>query len=58
MLLNTQSIKNKEDLLNDNLRCQAIDIAVVTETWLTDIDTDAIWMKSDGLKKMVTKFLQ
>ena len=46
-----QSIKNKEDLLTDYLRCEAIDIAVITETWLTDSDMDAIWMKSNGFKK-------
>ena len=32
MLLNTQSIKNKEDLFTDYLRCEAIHIAVITET--------------------------
>ena len=51
MLLNTQSIKNKEDFLNDYLRCEAIDIVVVTETWLTDSDMDTIWMESNGFKK-------
>ena len=58
MLMSTQSIKNNEDLLTDYLRCDAIDIAVITETWLTDSDVDAIWMESNGFKKMVTKFLQ
>ena len=42
MLLNTQSIKNKEGLLTDYMRCEAIDMASVTETWLTNNDMDAI----------------
>ena len=56
MLLNTQSIKNKEDLLTDYLRCEAIDIAVITEMWLTNSDADAIWMESNGLKKWLPNF--
>ena len=48
ILLNTQSIKNKEDLLTDSLQC---DIAVITETWLNDSAMDAIWMESNGFKK-------
>ena len=51
MLLNTQSIKNKENLLTDYLRCEAIDTAVITETWLTNSDMDAIWMESTEYKK-------
>ena len=35
----------------DYLRCEAIYTAVITETWLTDIDMDAIWMESNGFKK-------
>ena len=53
MLLNTQSIKNKWDLLTDYLICEAIDIAVITETWLTDSDMDAVWIESNGLEKDV-----
>ena len=43
--------KNKKDLLTDYLRCEAIDIAVRTETWLTNSDMDAIWMESNGFNK-------
>ena len=43
--------KNKEDLLTYYLRCEATDIAVIIETWLTDSDMDAIWVESNGLKK-------
>ena len=51
MFLNTKSIKNKEDLLTDYLRCEAIYIAVITETWLTNSHMDAIWMVPNGFKK-------
>ena len=51
MLINTQPIKNKENLLADYLRCEAIDIVVITETWLTNSDMDAIWMESNEFKK-------
>ena len=50
MLLNTQSIKSKEDLLTDYLRCEAIDIMVITETGLPTV----IWMQS-GWSQMNSK---
>ena len=55
MLLNTQLIKYKEhvSILTDYLRCEAIDIAVITKTWLTDSDMDAIWMEPNGFQKDV-----
>ena len=51
MLLNTQLIRNKDDLLNDYIRCEAIDMAIVTETWLTNSEMDAVWMESNGFVK-------
>ena len=51
MLLNTQSIKHKENLLPDYLRCEVIDIAAITETWLTNSKMDGIWMESNEFKK-------
>ena len=36
MVLNIQLIKRKEDLLADYLRSEAINILLVTETWLTN----------------------
>ena len=51
MLLNTQSIKNKEDLLSDYMRNEAIDMTISTETWLTDQDRDVIWMELNGFVK-------
>ena len=50
MVLKTQSIK-KEDLLADYLRSEAIDIVIVTETWLTNQDRDVIWIESNELVK-------
>ena len=51
MLLNTQSKRNKEDLLTDYMRNEAIDMTIATETWLTDHNRDAIWMESNGFMK-------
>ena len=48
MLLNTQWIRNKDDLLNDCMRFEAVDMAIVTETWLTNSEMDAIWIESNG----------
>ena len=55
MSLNAKSIKNKKDLLSDYLICEAIDIAAITETWLTDSDTDAIWSQMD-LRRWLPNF--
>ena len=33
------------------MTCEAIDMATVTETWLTNSDMDAIWMESYGFIK-------
>ena len=51
MLLNTQSIKNKEDLLTSYMRNEAIHMTVATETWLTNHDMDVIWMESNRFVK-------
>ena len=45
MVINTQSIKNKEDLLADYLRNGAIDMVIATETWLPNQDRDMIWIE-------------
>ena len=51
MLINTQSIKTKEDLLTDYMGNEAIDMTIATETWLTDHDRDVIWMESNRFMK-------
>ena len=48
MLLNNPLIRNKDDLVNDYMRCKAIDMEIVKETWLTNSEMDAIWMESNG----------
>ena len=44
-------INKKEDLFTDYLRCEAIDITVIKETWLNSSDMDAIRMVSNGFQK-------
>ena len=41
MLLNTQSIKYKEDLLSDYMRNEVIDMTIATETWHTNHNWNA-----------------
>ena len=53
MLLNTQSIKNMEDLLTDYMRNEANIMTIATETWLTNHDRDVIWMELNGFVKDV-----
>ena len=45
---NTQSIRNKEDILSDYMRREATDIAIATETWLTNNDRDVVQVESNG----------
>ena len=51
LLLNTKSIRNKEDILSDYMRSEAIDMAIATETWLTNNDRDVVWLESNRLVK-------
>ena len=51
MVINTQLIKEKEDLLADYLQSKAIDIVIATETWLTNQDRDVIRIESNELVK-------
>ena len=46
-----QLIKYKADLLTDYMRDKAIDIAIVTETWLTNSGIDTIQKESNGFVK-------
>ena len=48
MLANVQSIKSKTELVMDYLLDSKVDIAVLTETWLSD---DAIWLKASDLNQ-------
>ena len=51
MVINTQSLKNKEDLLAKYFRSEVIDMVIATVTWLTNQDRDVIWIESNGLVK-------
>ena len=51
LLLNTQSIRNKDDALCEYMRSEAIDIAMVTETWFTNSVRDVVWLESNELVK-------
>ena len=43
-LLNAQLIKNKELLLHGQLIHHDVDICILTETWLSENDSDRTWV--------------
>ena len=49
MLANVQSIKSKTELVMDYLLDSKVDVAVLTETWLSD--NDEIWLKPSDFNK-------
>ena len=49
MLLNAQSIKNKDTLVMDKAIESKTDICIITETWLKDRDN--IWIESSKMRK-------
>ena len=51
LLLNTQSIRNKDVALSEHMRSEAIDIAIVTETWVTNSVRDMVWLESNEFMK-------
>ena len=51
-LLNAQSIKNKELLLHGQLTHHDVDICILTETWLSDNDSDRTWLQYTVLNKV------
>ena len=50
-IMNSQSIKNKEDQILHHLMDRKANLAVIIETWLRDNDTDKIWMEAYELNK-------
>ena len=48
-LMNTQLIKNKDELVYSILEDNKVDIAVVTEMWLNSLDTDRIWIMASEI---------
>ena len=51
-LLNAQSIKNKELLLHGQLIHHDVDICTLTETWLSESDSDRTWLQYTVLNKV------
>ena len=49
MILNAQSVKNKDTLVMDNIIENKVDACVVTETWLKEHDN--IWISNSEFKK-------
>ena len=49
MLLNTQSIKNKDTLVMDKVIESKTDICIITEMWLKD--SNNIWIESSEMGK-------
>ena len=47
--INVQSVKNKDLILHLYICDIKIDLSILTETWLTDIDTDKIWISCTSL---------
>ena len=51
-LLNAQLIKIKELLLHGQLIHHAVDICILTETWLSENDSDRTWLQYTVLNKV------
>ena len=49
--LNVRSIKNKENLIVNELHDNTVDIALITETWLKAIEDDQTWWDQSEFKQ-------
>ena len=49
MLINAQSIKNKAEVVMEEMHHRKCDVAIIVETWLTD--DDDVWVSSSDLHK-------
>ena len=49
--LNTRSVKNKDQLLFQELTGNNIDIGLITETWLKDMPDDEAWVNQSQLQQ-------
>ena len=45
VLINSQSIKNKDELIAEYLINNNIDACILTETWLTNNNNDKVWLE-------------
>ena len=48
--LNVMSVKKKDHLIVQQLHETDVDLAVITETWLKDTDTDKAWLNQSELR--------
>ena len=49
--LNARSVKNKDQLLFQELTDNNIDIGLITETWLKDTQEDEAWVNQSALQQ-------
>ena len=50
-ILNARSVKNKDELLFQELTDNNIDIGLITETWLKDMQEDEAWVNQSALQQ-------
>ena len=50
-IMNSQSVKNKEDQILYHLMDRKANLAVITEMWLRDNDMGKIWINKNGYKQ-------
>ena len=51
VLINSQSFKNKDELITEYLTSNNIDACILTETWLTNSDYDKIWLECSEIRQ-------
>ena len=56
-LLNAQLMKNKELVLYGQLIHHDVDICILTETWLSENDSDITWLQHTVLNKVPYQML-
>ena len=49
-ILNARSVRNKDHIIVLQLHETDVDLAVITETWLKDTDTDKAWLNQSELR--------
>ena len=50
-MLNTRSIKSKEELIMENFSEYKLDALFITETWLQNTDEDNNWLQASEFHK-------
>ena len=51
VLINSQSIKNNDELIAEYLISNNIDACILTETWLINRDNDEIWLECNEIRQ-------